>query len=168
MGLPSISQEPGAHRSRLERRPPWLSIMLSRPFKRPENVVAGVNLAQPDITLRLDQQGVIREVTLSDQIAEEGVEDLVGKPWEATVGDVGGAKVRLMLQQALTEGVSAFRQVNQHFPSGTELPIEFTTEMRAHREKSGLIANPARGEPGRRFPARPRGPAGPPGAHGRR
>ena len=87
----------------------------------------GLNLAQPDITLRLDRKGVIREVVLSDRISEDGAQALVGRPWEATVGDVGGAKIRQMLEQALSDGVSAFRQINQQFPSGTELPIEFTT-----------------------------------------
>ncbi len=89
--------------------------------------MTGLNLAQPDITLRLDKKGVIKDVTLSDRISEEGAHALVGRSWAETVGDVGSTKVRLMLEQALTEGVSAFRQINQHFPSGTELPIEFTT-----------------------------------------
>ncbi|NJO37505.1 MAG: transcriptional regulator PpsR [Rhizobiales bacterium] len=89
--------------------------------------MTGMNLAQPDITLRLDKKGVIKEVSLSDRIAEAGVQALVGKSWETTVGDVGSSKVRLMLKQALADGVSAFRQINQHFPSGAELPIEFTT-----------------------------------------
>ncbi len=87
----------------------------------------GLNLAQPDITLRLDKKGVIRNVVLSDQISEDGAQGLIGKAWETTVGDVGGGKIRQMLEQALSQGVSAFRQINQQFPSGAELPIEFTT-----------------------------------------
>lgn len=87
----------------------------------------GLNLAQPDMTLRLDRKGVIRDVVLSDRIAEDGAQALIGKAWDATVGDVGGDKIRQMLEQALSHGVSAFRQINQQFPSGAELPIEFTT-----------------------------------------
>jgi len=82
---------------------------------------------QPDILLRLDNQGVIKDVTMSDGLSEGAVDELIGKSWEDTVGDVGGQKVRSMLQQARVDGVSAFRQVNQHFPSGAALPIEFTT-----------------------------------------
>ena len=85
------------------------------------------NIAQPDITLHLDKEGMIKDVSLSDGMVQEDVDALVGKSWAETVGDVGGNKVRSMLEQALTHGVSAFRQVNQHFPSGTEVPIEFTT-----------------------------------------
>jgi transcriptional regulator PpsR len=89
--------------------------------------MTALNLVQPDITLLLDKKGVIKDVTLSDRIAEPGVEAWIGQRWETTVGDVGGSKVRSMIEQALEQGVSAFRQVNQHFPSGAELPIEFTT-----------------------------------------
>jgi transcriptional regulator PpsR len=90
-------------------------------------LMTALNLAQPDITLLLDKKGVIKEITLSERIAEQGVDAWIGRAWETTVGDVGGSKVRSMIEQALTQGVSAFRQINQHFPSGAELPIEFTT-----------------------------------------
>ena len=85
------------------------------------------NIPQPDILLHLDEQGVIKGVTLSDRMAKSDGDGLVGKAWEETVGDVGGSKIRSMLQQALSDGVSAFRQINQQFPSGDALPIEFTT-----------------------------------------
>lgn len=101
--------------------------MLASSYDDAEKSMIRSNLTQPDITLRLDRKGVIREVSLSSLMSEDGAQALVGRPWEATVGEVGSAKVRLMLRQALDEGVSAFRQVDQHFPSGAQLPIEFTT-----------------------------------------
>jgi transcriptional regulator PpsR len=85
------------------------------------------NAIKPDILFRLDEQGVIKGVSLSDQLAEPHASDLIGKSWEDTVGDVGGSKIRAMLEQAQADGVSAFRQINQHFPGGRALPIEFTT-----------------------------------------
>ncbi len=96
------------------------------------------NTPQPDILLRLDEQGIIKGVTLSDQISKADAEALIGKSWEETVGDVGGSKIRSMLDQALSNGVSAFRQINQHFPSGDALPIEFTTvHLGSH---AGMVA----------------------------
>lgn len=85
-----------------------------------------MNFAQPDVTLMLDMEGVIRKVTLSGVIADEGVDSWVGRPWVETVGDVGGDKIRRMVEDARTDGVSAFRQINQRFPSGLELAIEYS------------------------------------------
>lgn len=97
-----------------------------------------VNLAQPDITLMLDWEGVIREAALSSAIPTEQVGDWVGRPWIDTVGGTGGDWISRMLDDARHRGVSAFRQVRQRFPSGLELPIEYTT-VRLGGE-AGLIA----------------------------
>jgi transcriptional regulator PpsR len=87
----------------------------------------GVNIAQPDVTLLLDQEGVIREATLSDALAGEGVESWLGRPWVETVADLGVDKVRRMVADTRTSRVSLFRQVTQCFPSGLELLMEYTT-----------------------------------------
>lgn len=84
-------------------------------------------LTQPDVTLLLDEDGVIRDVTVSSAIAEEGMEPWRGRPWVETVADAGGGKVRRMLEDALANGVSAYRQINQRFPSGLEVAMEYTT-----------------------------------------
>ncbi|MBI5114012.1 MAG: transcriptional regulator PpsR [Rhodovulum sp.] len=97
-----------------------------------------LNISQPDVTLLLDMSGVIREVTLSDAISEKGVEAWLGRPWDETVTEIGGDKVRRMVEDALRTGVSAFRQVTQRFPSGRELPIEYTTVLLGGRP--GLLA----------------------------
>lgn len=101
-----------------------------------------VNIAQPDITLTLDLEGVIRGATLSGSIAEpeEDVAAWVGRRWAETVGEdsAGSDKIRRMLEDARANGVSAFRQVTQRFPSGRELPIEYTTVRLGGR--AGLIA----------------------------
>jgi transcriptional regulator PpsR len=84
-------------------------------------------MSQPDITLVLDTDAVITDVRLSNAIAGEKFNDWVGRAWVDTVGDIGGDKVRRMISDARSSGVSAFRQVMQRFPSGLELPIEYTT-----------------------------------------
>lgn len=94
-------------------------------------------LAQPDITLLLDMDGVIREVTLSDSLAEESVDDWIGQPWEDTVTDTGNAKVRLMVDNARSSRVSVFRQITQRFPSGRQLLMEYTTVRLGG--KTGLV-----------------------------
>lgn len=97
-----------------------------------------VNVAQPDITLLLDHEGVIREATVGKGISETGLDDWLGRPWADTVGDVGNDKIRRMLDDARASGVSAFRQITQRFPSGLELPMEYTTVLLGGR--AGLLA----------------------------
>ncbi len=96
------------------------------------------NLTQPDVTLLLDRDGVIREATLSNALAEEGIDAWIGRPWEETVADVGVSKVRRMVEDARTSRVSVFRQINQCFPSGQQLLMEYTTVSLG--EQAGLIA----------------------------
>lgn len=101
--------------------------------------MSGVNIAQPDITLILDEQGIIQEATSSNAISGEGIDAWLGRPWIETVGDVGGDKIRRIIEDARTGGVSAFRHVLQRFPSGLELPMEYTT-VRVNGRKGGLLA----------------------------
>lgn len=99
----------------------------------------GVNIAQPDVTLFLDMDGVIQEVSLSQALAAETVEAWIGRPWVETVADdIGSDKVRRMVEDARTSRVSVFRQVTQRFPSGHELLMEYTTVSLGG--KGGLIA----------------------------
>lgn len=99
--------------------------------------MSNINIAQPDVTLLLDLDGVIREATLSRSLSDEGTDGWLGKPWNETVVDAGGEKVRRMLTDAREQGVSAFRQVTQRFPSGLELPMEYTTVLLGGR--AGLL-----------------------------
>ena len=93
---------------------------------------------QPDVRLRLDVKGVITDASLAKGLATEDMGAWIGKPWAETVDDVGGAKISKMVEEARTGTVAAFRQVTQLFPSGLELPIEYTT---VHvDQESGFIA----------------------------
>ncbi len=101
--------------------------------------MSGVGLAQPDITLHLDENGVIRDASASGGMAGEAVLPLVGREWRETVASGGGEKVRQMLDGARFRGVSVFSRVVQCFPSGRELPIEYTA-LRAPGERGGIVA----------------------------
>lgn len=100
--------------------------------------MSNVTIAQPDVTLLLDLDGVIREATLSRTLSTEGVEGWLGRRWTETVADAGGDKIQRMVDDARQTGVSAFRQVTQRFPSGLELPMEYTTVLLGGR--AGLLA----------------------------
>ena len=100
--------------------------------------MAAVPAMQPDVTLLLDMDGVIREATLSPAMQAESVDGWLGRPWVEIAGDLGGDKVKRMVEDARASGISAFRQINQRFPSGLELPIEFTTVLLGGR--AGMLA----------------------------
>ncbi|MFL5279625.1 MAG: transcriptional regulator PpsR [Rhodopila sp.] len=114
------------------------SVTVAQEGKINTAVIPGVSIAQPDVTLLLDLDGVIQGVTLSNDISNEVVDEWRGRPWFETVADMGGSKVLRMVEDARESGVSAYRQVNQRFPSGLELPMEYTTVRLGANE--GLIA----------------------------
>ena len=90
--------------------------------------LTSVNRAsEPDITLTLDMDAVIRQVSVSNTVSGEFVQTWLGRPWIETVADSGVEKVRRSLSDAREGGVSAFRRILQRFPSGLEVPIEYTT-----------------------------------------
>ena len=97
-----------------------------------------INIAQPDVTLLLDLDGVIREATLSPSLSDELVQGWLGRPWTETVPDNAGERVRRIVEDARSTGISAFRQVTQRFPSGLELPMEYTTVLLGGQ--AGLLA----------------------------
>lgn len=97
-----------------------------------------VAITQPDVTLVLDRDGVIRDASISTSIAKEGAEAWVGRRWTDTVGETAGEQVRRLVEDARDRGLSAFLQVMQRFPSGLELPIEYTTVRLGGQ--AGLIA----------------------------
>ncbi len=92
---------------------------------------------QPDVTLLLDMEGVIREATLSSSMSAENVDGWLGRPWSEVVGPAG-EKIQRMMQDTKRSGISAFRQITQKFPSGAEVPMEFTTVLLGGR--AGMLA----------------------------
>ncbi len=84
------------------------------------------NLALPDVMLVLDMEDVIRDAKLSNSFASEGVSGWIGSRWAETVSRAEGENLKQMLADTRSAGVCAFRHVNQRFPSGLELPIEYT------------------------------------------
>jgi transcriptional regulator PpsR len=92
---------------------------------------------QPDVTLLLDMDGIIREATLASSMSNENVEGWLGQPWSDVVGTAGD-KIQRMMQDTKRTGISAFRQITQKFPSGLEIPMEFTIVLLGGR--AGMLA----------------------------
>jgi transcriptional regulator PpsR len=102
------------------------------------NAMAATTQAQPDVTLLLDPDGVIREATFASSLAEEDSAAWRGRQWIETVEGLGNSSVQRILDDARSGGISAFRQVTQRFPSGLEVPMEYTTVLLGGR--AGLLA----------------------------
>lgn len=100
--------------------------------------MSGIAVSQPDVTLLLDLDGVIRRATLADGLPSEAASSWIGRPWVDTVADGAGDKVERMLKDARALGVCAYRMVNQRFPNGLELPVEYSTIRLG--EDAGLLA----------------------------
>ena len=106
--------------------------MTDRPARRTQSGVRGreplgAAVAQPDLTLLLDLDGVIRKATLANGFTDETLTAWEGRPWHDTVAEIAGDDPRRIVADARRTGLAAFRRIVQRFPSGRELPIEYTT-----------------------------------------
>jgi transcriptional regulator PpsR len=88
--------------------------------------VPSLATTRPDVTLLLDRDGVIREVTLCEAAVGEEIQPWLGRPWAETLSSLAADQVRRFLDDATQAGVCAFGPVTQTFPSGLELPMEYT------------------------------------------
>ena len=82
---------------------------------------------KPDITLTLDRDGVIRAVAPSDALANEALDRWRGQPLGQTVPPELATRVARAIEASQRSGESSCFQVRQRFPSGRELPFEYTT-----------------------------------------
>lgn len=86
----------------------------------------------------LDRDAIIQDVTVSNTVSGEFVKTWLGRPWIETVAESGVDKVQRSLDDARSDGVSAYSRIVQRFPSGLELPMEFTTVRLG--DSGGLVA----------------------------
>lgn len=85
---------------------------------------------RPDVTLVLDREGVIREARFSHVVPAADQTGWTGRRWTDTVIDGAATTVRRLLADAESLGVAAYHEVRQTFPSGAELPVEYTAVAR--------------------------------------
>jgi transcriptional regulator PpsR len=86
----------------------------------------GGQVLAPDVILMLDVRGTIEGVVLANALPREEGDAWRGRSWMDTVDEISSPKIAHMVGDAISIGVSGFRQVNQLFPSGAELPMEYT------------------------------------------
>jgi PAS domain-containing protein len=91
----------------------------------------------PDLTLTLDQDGVIRNVVAVEFLARESLDEWRGKRWRDTITPATGPVALKKIEDIPRSGFSSCFEVRQRFPSGLELPMEYTT---LHLGESGIIA----------------------------
>lgn len=103
-----------------------------------ERCMNSVNLTRPDVTLRLTREGLIVAATMMEHDRIETVPGWHGRHWHETVTAAGVETIRRLVDEALASGVSSFAPVNQMFPGGAEIPLEYTTVSLG--ENGGLIA----------------------------
>jgi transcriptional regulator PpsR len=83
-------------------------------------------LAQPDITLLLDHEGVIRGAELANVVALESIDPWIDRPWSDTVLPDQRLHLQRLVDNARQGGRTGIGQVVQRFPSGLALPVEYT------------------------------------------
>ncbi len=86
----------------------------------------GLAVAAGDLTLLLDDQGVVLDMAFGDAaLSDTGMDQWIGQRWIDTVTVESRAKVTAMLETALHES-PRWRQINQTV-NGNEAPIRYLT-----------------------------------------
>lgn len=81
---------------------------------------------EPDITLVLNEAGVINQAIAGTSIADEPISEWVGLPWIETVRHDERADIGRLVDRARMGGIAGIGHVAQRFPSGVVVPLEYT------------------------------------------
>jgi transcriptional regulator PpsR len=91
-------------------------------------VADAVVAAGGDVAMVIDREGVIRDIAVdSESLAGGHVVDWLDRRWTDTVTIESRKKVDAMLSDALSQGRSKWREVNQILPGNDELLVKFIT-----------------------------------------
>lgn len=93
---------------------------------------------RPDITLAVDAEGVIRSAVSGETLADEALDRWRGLPWTDTVPSELVKEVARSIEDLRRGGKSSCFTINQKFPSGREILLEYTTVNLG--KKAGFIA----------------------------
>ncbi len=79
-----------------------------------------------DVTMVIDREGVIRDMAVgTDQMARDGAGTWLDRPWSETVTKDSRRKVEELLRDAVTQGRTRWREVNQVTPSQNSLLLKY-------------------------------------------
>ncbi len=104
------------------------------PFKSPEWGIgalgavgaAAIIAASADIALVIDDDGVIKDLSVASQVLrEEGFGDWVGRSWSETVTIESQQKILDLLDDARKDKDKRRRQVNHPSAAGVDVPIDY-------------------------------------------
>jgi transcriptional regulator PpsR len=85
-----------------------------------------VAAAGGDVTIVIDRDGVIRDMAVgTDQMARDGARSWLDRPWSETVTKDSRKKVEELLRDAVTQGRTRWREVNQVTPSLNSLLLKY-------------------------------------------
>ena len=93
---------------------------------------------RPDVTFAVDGEGVILSAVSAEALEGEVLDKWRGLPWRGTVPDELARQVAQSIEQARRGGESSCFTINQRFPSGREVLLEYTTVNLGKR--AGFIA----------------------------
>jgi transcriptional regulator PpsR len=89
-------------------------------------VAQSVAAAGGDVTMVIDREGVIRDMALgTDQMARDGADSWLDRPWSETVTKDSRRKVEELLRDAVSQGRTRWREVNQITASQDSLLLRF-------------------------------------------
>ena len=95
-------------------------------------------LARPDVTLTLDDEGVILHAIPAEALAEERLEVWSGRRFAETVDSDVDQSTLHSIQNLLENGESTCFRIKQRFPSGREVPMDYTAISLG--ENAGFVA----------------------------
>jgi transcriptional regulator PpsR len=111
---------------------PLSDVPEARPFRRgrlgglSDAAAAAVVAAGGDIALIIDLEGVIRDMSVSnDDMARDGATSWLDQRWSDTVTLESRHKIDALLRDALANGQSRWREVNQVTPSVNSMMIRY-------------------------------------------
>lgn len=90
------------------------------------DAVAALVSATADIAVVVDAGGIVTDMSLgSEDLAENGYSDWVGRPWIDSVTVESKPKIEELLRSEPQERSSRWRQVNHPVPNGPDLPVSY-------------------------------------------
>ena len=89
--------------------------------------VGRIVAASADLSLVIDDDGVIRDATVGTDLEAENIPGWLGRRWVDTVTVESRPKIDALLRDARPESITRWRQVNHPSPSGIDLPIRYTS-----------------------------------------
>ena len=83
-------------------------------------------LARPDVTLTLDEEGIILQAVPAEALAGERLQAWSGRRFAETVDSDIDQSILQSIRNLRENGASTCFQIKQRFPSGREVPMDYT------------------------------------------